>query len=108
MLTLGGDHSIGTGSVAGILSARPETGVVWLDAHADINTPEVRHVSVLLSAGTLTLVFAQTSPSGNTHGMPVAFLMKLIDHLKVPGMQWLSDVPTLKTDQVRLSAATLG
>ncbi len=56
MLTLGGDHSIGTGTVAGILSARPETGVVWLDAHADINTPEVRNLSVLLFAGYLTLI----------------------------------------------------
>lgn len=81
VLTLGGDHSVGLGSVAGILTARPETGVIWVDAHADINTPEI-------------------SPSGNTHGMPVAFLMKLIDHTKVPGMQWLSTVPTLKREQI--------
>lgn len=41
-LTLGGDHSIGVGSVAGALKSRPETAVVWVDAHADINSPKVR------------------------------------------------------------------
>jgi len=41
-LVLGGDHSIALGSIAGVLRHRPETGVLWIDAHADINTPEVR------------------------------------------------------------------
>jgi arginase len=53
---LGGDHSISIGTVSGV--ARPSegrTGVIWLDAHADFNTPE-------------------TSPSGNIHGMPLATL----------------------------------
>ena len=53
---LGGDHSISIGTVSGV--ARPNggrTGVIWLDAHADFNTPE-------------------TSPSGNVHGMPLATL----------------------------------
>lgn len=49
VLTIGGDHSIAMGSVAGILRARPNARVLWVDAHADINTP----------AG---------SPSGNMHG----------------------------------------
>jgi arginase len=57
---LGGDHSIAVGSVAGVASyyrARQQTvGIVWLDAHTDINTP-------------------QTSPSGNIHGMPLAVLL---------------------------------
>jgi arginase len=57
---LGGDHSIAAGSVSGIASfARKEkkkVGVLWIDAHGDINTPE-------------------TSPSGNIHGMPVAALL---------------------------------
>jgi arginase len=63
-LVLGGDHSLSAGSVAGVASAlhaRGEAlGVIWLDAHADINTPE-------------------TSPSGNVHGMPVAHLLGLGD-----------------------------
>ncbi|SEV86111.1 arginase [Natrinema salifodinae] len=51
-LVLGGDHSLSIGSLGG--SAREtDLGVVWFDAHADINTPE-------------------TSPSGNVHGMPLA------------------------------------
>jgi arginase len=54
---LGGDHSIAIGTVSGV--ARPtsgtRTGLIWVDAHADFNTPE-------------------TSPSGNIHGMPLATL----------------------------------
>jgi arginase len=80
-LTLGGDHSIGAGTVAGILQARPNTGVVWVDAHADINTPGV-------------------SESGNIHGMPVAFLARLVDPQAVPGWEWLADVPPLRPSQL--------
>lgn len=59
VITLGGDHSIGMGTVPGL--ARGErTGVIWVDAHADINTPE-------------------SSPSGNIHGMPIAHLLGLGD-----------------------------
>ena len=56
-LTLGGDHSIAVGSVGAVSAthaARGERiGLLWIDAHADINTPE-------------------TTPSGNVHGMPLA------------------------------------
>ena len=55
---LGGDHSISIGTVSGVAGAAKDagpTGVIWLDAHADFNTPE-------------------TSPSGNVHGMPLATL----------------------------------
>ena len=53
---LGGDHSISIGTVSGVArSSGARTGVIWLDAHADFNTPE-------------------TSPSGNIHGMPLATL----------------------------------
>jgi len=55
-LVLGGDHSIAVGTVAGLLDAWDDVGVLWVDAHGDINTPE-------------------TSPSGNVHGMPVAVLV---------------------------------
>lgn len=57
---LGGDHSIAAGSVAGLAAHHRRTGgrvgIVWLDAHADSNTPD-------------------TSPSGNVHGMPLAALL---------------------------------
>jgi arginase len=52
-LIFGGDHSIAIGSIAGAASRCRELGIIWFDAHADINTPE-------------------TSPSGNIHGMPLA------------------------------------
>lgn len=59
-LVLGGDHSLAAGSVAGVATAIAErgkrVGLIWLDAHADLNTP----------ASTL---------SGNVHGMPVAHLI---------------------------------
>lgn len=59
-LVLGGDHSIAIGTISGVLQHRKNLGVIWFDAHGDINT-------------------AQTSPSGNIHGMPVAVLLGLGD-----------------------------
>lgn len=59
-IVLGGDHSVALGSIAGLATFGP-TGVLWVDAHADFNTPE-------------------TSPSGNVHGMPLAALCGLGDH----------------------------
>ena len=56
-VTLGGDHSIALGTVAGHLACDPDCVVVWVDAHADINT--------------LT-----SSNSGNMHGMPLSFNIK--------------------------------
>ena len=57
---LGGDHSLAAGSIAGVsraLRGRSETlGLIWVDAHADMNTPA-------------------TSPSGNVHGMPLAAVL---------------------------------
>jgi arginase len=59
-IILGGDHSVAIGSVAGVASFYRErgesVGLIWFDAHADMNTPE-------------------TSPSGNIHGMPLAVLL---------------------------------
>ncbi len=56
-LVLGGDHSVAVGTIAGMARrlrrARKKLGVLWIDAHADMNTPD-------------------TSPSGNVHGMPLA------------------------------------
>lgn len=58
-IVLGGDHSIAIGSVSGALQTYGEgLAVLWIDAHVDINTPEV-------------------SPSGNLHGMPLAALTGL-------------------------------
>jgi arginase len=81
MLTLGGDHSIAMGSIAGILKARPNTGIIWVDAHADINTP-------------------LTTPSGNIHGMPVSFLMKHPHCQNIPQFDWLKDYPALNPNKI--------
>jgi arginase len=53
-LVLGGDHSIAVGTLSGLAAAAGQPGgVIWIDAHGDLNTPE-------------------SSPSGNVHGMPLA------------------------------------
>lgn len=52
-LVLGGDHSIAIGTLAGVAKHYHNLGVIWYDAHGDLNT-------------------ADTSPSGNIHGMPLA------------------------------------
>ncbi|WP_066299916.1 arginase [Bacillus sp. FJAT-29937] len=52
-LVLGGDHSIAIGTLAGVAKHYNNLGVIWYDAHGDLNT-------------------AETSPSGNIHGMPLA------------------------------------
>jgi len=61
-LVLGGDHSVAAGTVAGVAEfyrrKDQKIGLIWIDAHTDINTPE-------------------TSPSGNVHGMPLAALLGL-------------------------------
>lgn len=61
-LVVGGDHSVAIGTVGGVSSffrsRNGKIGLVWVDAHADMNTPE-------------------TSPSGNVHGMPLACIAGL-------------------------------
>jgi arginase len=57
-LVLGGDHSVALGSLVGMAAAHGPGGVVWVDAHGDLNTPE-------------------TSPSGNVHGMVLAAALGL-------------------------------
>ena len=63
-LCLGGDHSMAAGTVSGVAEfyrrQNQRIGLIWIDAHTDINTPD-------------------SSPSGNVHGMPLAALMGLWD-----------------------------
>jgi arginase len=63
-LVLGGDHSIAVGTVSGVAEfyrrQNHKVGLIWFDAHSDMNTPE-------------------SSPSGNVHGMPLAAIMGLWD-----------------------------
>lgn len=80
-LILGGDHSISTASVAALLTKRPDAGIIWVDAHGDLNVPS-------------------TSPSGNIHGMPLGFLLGLCDMNLLPGFEWMQTVPLLKPEQI--------
>jgi arginase len=57
-VVLGGDHSVAIGTLGGLASANGPGGVLWFDAHGDLNTPA-------------------TSPSGNVHGMPLAAALGL-------------------------------
>src|SRR6201982_1764751 len=61
-IVLGGDHSVGAGTVSGVAEfyrqRGQKIGLIWIDAHTDINTPD-------------------SSPSGNVHGMPLAAIMGL-------------------------------
>ena len=58
VLNLGGDHAISIATIPPMLKKYPNLRVIWVDAHADINSPEV-------------------SLSGNVHGMPVHFISTL-------------------------------
>ena len=73
-IVLGGDHSVAIGSVAGHARVHSNLGVIWVDAHADINPPS-------------------KSPTGNAHGMPLAFLARELRHRipidLQPAFSWL-------------------
>jgi len=63
------------GSISALLERWKDLSIIWVDAHGDINTPS-------------------TSPSGNLHGMPVAFLLGLVKE-EVPGFEWMKGLPKL-------------
>jgi arginase len=88
VLNLGGDHGIGLGTVAATLMRHPSAGVLWVDAHGDINTPE-------------------TSPTGNFHGMPLAALLGLILPREMRGgvWSWAWSVPRLDPSRLVLIGA---
>ncbi len=80
-LVLGGDHSIALGTMGGLAKAHGAPGgVLWIDAHADLNTPE-------------------SSPSGNVHGMPLAAALGLAgEHFT--SESWT--IPAVEPDRVAL------
>ena len=82
-LVLGGDHSLSVGSIRGA-AKRKKLGVIWIDAHADFNT-------------------AETTPSGNIHGMPLAALCGLGDTRLVS--LWDETPPVIDPRQVAVIGA---
>ncbi|KAH6670940.1 arginase [Plectosphaerella plurivora] len=86
VLTLGGDHSVAIGTIAGSAKATRERigreiAVIWVDAHADINTPE-------------------TSDSGNIHGMPVAFVTGLAKESREEYFGWIKEAHMLSVKKL--------
>ncbi len=82
-LVIGGDHSLSIGSVRGAARNR-KLGVIWLDAHADFNT-------------------AETTPSGNIHGMSLAILCGLGDKSLV--QLWDEPVPVIDPKNIAIIGA---
>ncbi|XP_039311664.1 arginase, hepatic isoform X4 [Solenopsis invicta] len=79
ILTIGGDHSLSIGTIDGHVKERQNVAVIWVDAHADLNTNK-------------------TSESGNVHGMPVALLTsELADYWPyLPGMDWQMPILSIR------------
>jgi len=82
-LVFGGDHSIAIGSLAGISKYYDNLGVIWYDAHGDLNSSE-------------------TSPSGNIHGMPLAASLG-IGHEKLTNL--FGDAPKIKPENIVIVGA---
>lgn len=76
-VTLGGDHSLAIGTVSGTLKNYPDACLIWIDAHADINTVE-------------------STQSGNIHGMPVSFLLGIGSKVEI--FSWVQ--PILKPERL--------
>lgn len=71
-VTLGGDHSIGIGTLDGVSKIHHDLAVLWIDAHCDLNLPT-------------------TSNSGNIHGMPLSSVLKELQEYgeKFPEFSWV-------------------
>ena len=82
-LILGGDHSIAMGTLAGVAKHYDNLGVIWYDAHGDLNT-------------------ADSSPSGNIHGMPLAVSLG-IGHEKLTGIH--NYEPKIKPENIVIVGA---
>ncbi|CAH1643522.1 unnamed protein product [Spodoptera littoralis] len=80
VVTIGGDHSIGVGTVDGHYQVNNDMILIWVDAHADINTNK-------------------TSDSGSVHGMPVALLVKEFNNYwpYLPTMDWQEPLFSIKS-----------
>ncbi|CAN3356489.1 hypothetical protein DICA3_C03378 [Diutina catenulata] len=78
-VTIGGDHSLGIATVSAALRHNPDTCVLWIDAHADINSPA-------------------TTDTGNLHGCPISFVMGIDRESYPPEFAWVPEV--LKSNRI--------
>lgn len=74
-LTVGGDHTLSVGTILGHSKVHEDISVIWVDAHADINTP-------------------LSSSSGNMHGMPLAFSIHEMQN-EMPWIEEFKDIPSV-------------
>lgn len=79
VLNLGGDHSIASGTISALKTSYPNLKVIWVDAHADINS-------------------AETTLCDSYHGCPVSHLLGLTPRYTCPGFDWLE--PKLKFQDI--------
>ncbi|QPG74560.1 hypothetical protein FOA43_001891 [Brettanomyces nanus] len=75
-ITIGGDHSIGMSTLLAFVNSHPDGGIIWVDAHTDINTPS-------------------STESGNLHGCPVAFAMGLDQEHWPSHFDWIKQLKHL-------------
>jgi len=84
VLTVGGDHSIGSATITGMKAVYNDLSVIWVDAHGDCNT-------------------GNTSPSGNYHGMSASHAMGWFG-LGLPGFEWLQQDVTISDSRLAFIA----
>jgi len=84
VLTVGGDHSIGSATLTGMKAVHSDLSVIWVDAHGDCNT-------------------GSTSPSGNYHGMSASHAMGWFG-FDLPGFEWLQEDVTISDSRLAFIA----
>ena len=90
MLTVGGDHSIGTATISAALRVNPDLRVIWVDAHPDAIDYRLRTPTV--------------PQSDNYHGMPLSHVTGMATLPDFPSWRWLSERPYLDPKNVVLIA----
>lgn len=88
LLTVGGDHSIATGTITGMRRVYPDLKVVWVDAHPDFINPQIRNPTKLYSE--------------NYHGMPLSHLAGATSIPDLPYWHWLTEMAPLDPKNIVL------
>ena len=88
LLTVGGDHSVGTATISGVRKVYSDLRVVWVDAHADCTDSNIRNPTNYFSE--------------NYHGMPLSHVTGMTSIPPLPYWSWLTDFPLLDPKNVVL------
>ena len=90
LLTVGGDHSIGSATISGVKKFHKDLKVVWVDAHPDCTNYKIRTPNIMSNE--------------NYHGMPLSHVTNMTDIPNLPYWSWLSSTPPLDPKNVVLIA----